>query len=73
MIAPFDLVDFFAGRDVDMRGLEVRSGSKTFRWQGSYIGAMNQATTDGRGVECTGGRAGEAAGKLSGGTVCFSG
>ncbi|MCF7957658.1 MAG: sugar kinase, partial [Phycisphaerae bacterium] len=44
---PFDLPAFFARRDVDMTGLEVRKGSKTFRWQGSYAGAMNEANTDG--------------------------
>ncbi len=44
---PFDLPEFFADRDVDMTGLEIRKGSKTFRWQGSYAGAMNEATTDG--------------------------
>ena len=44
---PFDLPGFFAGRDVDMQGLETRTGSKTFRWQGSYQGAMNEANTDG--------------------------
>jgi cytidine kinase len=43
---PFDLHDFFADRDVDTQGLEIRRGSKTFRWQGSYKGAMNDANTD---------------------------
>ena len=43
---PFDLADVFAGRDVDLTGLEVRGTSKTFRWQGSYYGAMNEAITD---------------------------
>lgn len=43
---PFDLADVFAGRDVDLAGLEVRGTSKTFRWQGSYHGAMNEAVTD---------------------------
>jgi sugar/nucleoside kinase (ribokinase family) len=44
---PFDLREVFADRDVDLQGLEVRQGSKTFRWQGSYEGSMNDATTDG--------------------------
>lgn len=44
---PFDLREVFAGREVDLTGLEVRRGSKTFRWQGSYAGAMNEATTEG--------------------------
>ena len=44
---PFDLVDVFKDRDVDLAGLEVRHGSKTFRWAGSYEGDMNDAKTDG--------------------------
>ncbi len=43
---PFDLSKVFAGRDVDLSGLEVRTGSKTFRWKGSYQGDMSQALTD---------------------------
>lgn len=43
---PFDLAEVFAGRDVDLAGLEVRTQSKTFRWAGSYQGAMNEAITD---------------------------
>ncbi len=43
---PFDLHDVFAGRSVDLQGLEVRQGSKTFRWKGSYTGDMNEASTD---------------------------
>ncbi len=43
---PFDLAKVFAGRDVDLSGLEVRTGSKTFRWKGSYQGDMSQALTD---------------------------
>lgn len=43
---PFDLKDVFKDRDVDLEGLEIRQGSKTFRWEGSYEGAMNEATTD---------------------------
>ncbi len=44
---PFDLVEVFQGRDVDLEGLEVRASSKTFRWVGSYEGDMNEAKTDG--------------------------
>jgi sugar/nucleoside kinase (ribokinase family) len=44
---PFDLAKVFSGRDVDLSGLEVRSGSKTFRWKGSYQGDMSQALTEG--------------------------
>jgi sugar/nucleoside kinase (ribokinase family) len=43
---PFDLKTVFAGRDVDLSGLEMRAGSKTFRWQGSYQGDMSYALTD---------------------------
>ena len=43
---PFDLAEVFKGRNVDLSGLEVRPGSKTFRWTGSYQGAMNDASTD---------------------------
>ncbi|NOT00498.1 MAG: sugar kinase [Phycisphaerales bacterium] len=31
--------------NIDMAGLEVRRGSKTFRWSGSYDGDMNEART----------------------------
>lgn len=30
---------------VDIRGVEVRAGSKTFRWHARYTGAMNEAET----------------------------
>jgi len=32
-------------RDIDLRGLEVRKGSKTFRWNGRFEGDMNVAET----------------------------
>ena len=32
-------------RGVDTRGVEVRRGSRTFRWHGRYVGAMNEAET----------------------------
>jgi len=32
-------------KHVDTRGVEVRPGSKTFRWQGKYTGTMNEAET----------------------------
>ncbi len=44
---PFDLADVFKERDVDLAGLEVRKGSRTFRWSGSYEGDMNEANTEG--------------------------
>ncbi|MFQ5462563.1 MAG: PfkB family carbohydrate kinase [Phycisphaerae bacterium] len=34
-------------RGIDLRGLEVRAGSKTFRWTGRYAGDMNEAETVG--------------------------
>jgi len=43
---PFDLAEVFAGRDVDLTGLEVREQSKTFRWKGSYRDTMNEVITD---------------------------
>ena len=43
---PFDLAEVFAGRDVDLTGLEVREMSKTFRWKGSYHNTMGEAITD---------------------------
>ncbi|TFG50475.1 MAG: sugar kinase [Candidatus Brocadiia bacterium] len=43
---PFDLAEVFQGRNVDLRGLEVRKLSKTFRWKGSYQDTMNEALTD---------------------------
>lgn len=43
---PFDLAEVFAGRDVDLTGLEVREQSKTFRWTGSYQEDMDNRTTD---------------------------
>lgn len=43
---PFDLAELFQGKNVDLAGLEVRPGSKTFRWHGTYEGDMNDARTD---------------------------
>jgi len=34
-------------REIDLRGLEVRAGSRTFRWSGRFEGAMNEAETVG--------------------------
>lgn len=42
---PKPLLNVFEGRDVDTSGLEIRKGSKTFRWHGSYIKDMNEAET----------------------------
>jgi len=41
--APRAFFDIFKGRNVDTSGLEVRTGSKTFRWHGSYMRDMNGA------------------------------
>ncbi len=43
---PFILKKVFKGRHIDLAGLEMRQTSKTFRWAGSYAGAMNEAVTD---------------------------
>ena len=43
---PFEFAEVFSGRYVDLRGLEVRQGSKTFRWAGTYYGDMNDRSTD---------------------------
>ena len=43
---PFDLAEVFAGRDVDLTGLEVRPQSKTFRWKGTYSDNMDDRRTD---------------------------
>ncbi len=43
---PFDLAEVFAGRDVDLTGLEVRAQSKTFRWKGTYSDNMDDRRTD---------------------------
>lgn len=43
---PFDLAEVFAGRNVDLAGLEVRAQSKTFRWTGSYHTNMDDRTTE---------------------------
>jgi len=37
--------DLLAGRGIDLAGLELRAGSKTFRWRGEYAGDMNEAQT----------------------------
>src|SRR6476620_11003035 len=43
---PALLKDVFTTRDVDLSGLEVRKGSKTFRWHGSYVKDLNEAVTE---------------------------
>ncbi len=34
-----------ADKLIDVHGVEVRRGSRTFRWHGKYVGAMNEAET----------------------------
>jgi sugar/nucleoside kinase (ribokinase family) len=42
---PKNLLDIFNGRNIDTAGLEIRKGSKTFRWHGSYLKDLNEAVT----------------------------
>lgn len=42
---PRELWKVFDEREVDISGLEVRKGSKTFRWHGSYLEDLNEAET----------------------------
>jgi len=42
---PASFRDLLRGRPIDAGGLEVRKGSRTFRWQGKYVGDMNSAET----------------------------
>ncbi|MFH1745997.1 MAG: PfkB family carbohydrate kinase [Planctomycetota bacterium] len=41
------LLDPLKDKHIDTRGVEVRAGSKTFRWHGKYVGTMNEAETVG--------------------------
>ncbi|HMQ16173.1 MAG TPA: PfkB family carbohydrate kinase [Phycisphaerae bacterium] len=41
------LLDPLASRRIDVSGVEIRRGSRTFRWRGRYQGAMNDAETVG--------------------------
>lgn len=43
---PFDLAEVFAGREIDLTGLEIRAQSKTFRWTGLYHDDMDNRTTE---------------------------
>ena len=44
---PDDFRTYLEQRNINLSGLEVRKGSRTFRWSGSYEGAMNEAKTTG--------------------------
>jgi sugar/nucleoside kinase (ribokinase family) len=43
---PFNIPEIFTGKDVDLRGLEIRRTSKTFRWAGTYMETMDDRVTD---------------------------
>lgn len=42
---PADYRAYLTKRNIDLAGLEVRKGSKTFRWSGEYVGSMADAET----------------------------
>lgn len=42
---PREFLNVFQNREVDTNGLEIRKGSKTFRWHGSYVKDLNEAVT----------------------------
>jgi sugar/nucleoside kinase (ribokinase family) len=42
---PPALLDGCRGRNINTAGLEIRKGSKTFRWHGSYLKDLNAAET----------------------------
>lgn len=42
---PDEFRQVLAAREIDLAGLEVRPGSKTFRWHGRFEGDMNEAET----------------------------
>ncbi len=42
---PQAFLDLFEGRPIDTAGLEVRKGSKTFRWHGKYLDDINDRET----------------------------
>lgn len=42
-----DLLAPLRSKRIDIGGVEVRAGSRTFRWQGKYEGSMNDAETVG--------------------------
>lgn len=44
---PQAMLEVFKGYPIDTAGLEIRKGSKTFRWHGSYLQNMNEAVTVG--------------------------
>ena len=43
---PQEYIKVLADRRIDTAGLQCVAGGRTFRWRGSYQGAMNEATTE---------------------------
>jgi len=42
---PAEHLEFLKNRNIDLAGLQVIEGGKTFRWKGDYLGDLNQAVT----------------------------
>jgi len=42
---PAEHLDFLRGRNIDLGGLQIVPGGKTFRWKGDYLADLNQAQT----------------------------
>jgi len=42
---PAEHLDFLRGRNIDLGGLQIVPGGKTFRWKGDYLSDLNQAQT----------------------------
>lgn len=40
-----EMLEPLRAKSIDTRGVEVRPGSKTFRWRGKYVGTMDEAET----------------------------
>lgn len=42
---PGEHIEFLKSKNINLDGLEIIEGGKTFRWAGKYVGDMNQAET----------------------------
>ncbi len=42
---PTQHLEFLRARNIDLSGLQIVEGGKTFRWKGDYLGDLNQAAT----------------------------
>ena len=42
---PSEHLEFLKSRKIDLAGLQIVDGGKTFRWKGDYLGDLNQAVT----------------------------